>query len=227
MGCARCSIRLSCFPVGDKLRADSIIWQDEKGNALRISALIIFVLLIQMPAISSVYAVDSTSADSTAEALPGAGYLPESFLDTSKADNTIDVADGMLKSPLGALGRAALVPGWGQFYTGKYVRGTVSAILETGFFAVSIHYLNERNDLRDQLRGIENDLEPDDPQVVELGRRVKSRNKLANDYLAYGLTTMLLSMIDSYVSAHLYKFEDNFRVSNDGERVVTSLTFRF
>ena len=44
------------------------------------------------------------------------------------------------------------------------------------------------------------------------------------DYLAYGLTTLLLSMIDSYVSAHLYRFERNFQVSLD-RHIALSIRF--
>ena len=118
--------------------------------------------------------------------------------------------------------RALALPGWGQFYTGHPVRGTVAAVLETAFFAGAISKYRDRSSLRDELRELEKTVpveDPQDPRRVELNMRIKTLGQQGGDYLAYGLTTLLLSLIDSYVSAHLYRFDRNFQVKVNLGRV--------
>jgi len=137
--------------------------------------------------------------------------LPPEFLDSSAADSAA-ATDVIKKSPGGALLRALALPGWGQFYTGHPVRGTVTAVLETSFFAGAVSKYRDRSRLRNELRELEKTAPVDDPLRVELNARIKTRGRQGSDYLAYGLTTLLLSLLDSYVSAHLYRFDRNFQV---------------
>ena len=139
-----------------------------------------------------------------------------------------DSTRGKVKSPGGAVLRSLALPGWGQFYTGHKVRGSLAAVLETAFFAGAIVNYRDRNRLRDRLSELESqhgsDWPVDDPERVALNARIKNAQQKGGDYLAYGLTTLLLSIIDSYVSAHLYRFERNFQVSLD-RRIELSLRF--
>lgn len=148
---------------------------------------------------------------------PGPGVsasseLPPGFMDSTLTDSIpgTDVA----KSPLGAVLRSLALPGWGQFYTGHPVRGGLTATLETVFFTGMTIKFRDRNRLRDSLRALELEHGPewptDDPERMAMNERIKTLNRKAGDYLAYGLTTLCLSLIDSYVSAHLYRFDSNF-----------------
>ena len=150
--------------------------------------------------------------------------LPPRFMDSTAADTTAG-RDTRTKSPGGALLRALVLPGWGQFYTGHPVRGTVAAVLETAFFAGAISRYRDRSNLRDELRELEKTVLIEDPGRIELNARIKTLGRQGGDYLAYGLATLLLSVIDSYVSAHLYRFDRNFQVQvNPG---TVRLCYRF
>jgi hypothetical protein len=140
--------------------------------------------------------------------------LPPGFLDSTSADSAAGTYTGT-KSPGGALLRALALPGWGQFYTGHPIRGTAAAVLETAFFAGAVSKYRSCNRLRDQLRELEKTVTEENlrsMELQELNSKIKSKRRQGGDYLAYGLTTLLLSLIDSYVSAHLYRFDRNFQV---------------
>jgi Family of unknown function (DUF5683) len=149
---------------------------------------------------------------------------PPGFMDSTSADSA-SALDTRVKSPGGALLRAMVLPGWGQFYTGHPVRGTLAAVLETTFFTMSFTKYRDRSSLRDELRELEKTAPVDDPLRIELNQRIKTRGQQGGDYLAYGLTTLMLSLIDSYVSAHLYRFDRNFQVQANPGRV--QLCYRF
>ncbi len=145
--------------------------------------------------------------------------LPPGFMDSTAAD-TLHPWIGETKSPPGAVLRALALPGWGQFYTEHPVRGSLTAVLETAFFSLAVMKYSDRSDLRDQLARLERQepgLPENDPRRQELKARIERAGLRAGDYLAYGATTLLLSMLDSYVSAHLYEFDRNFSLSL-GER---------
>jgi len=88
--------------------------------------------------------------------------------------------------------------------------------VQSAFFTLSAIKYRDRNRLRDRLHRLEaqqgESWPVDDPERVELNLRIKSLGQKGGDYLAYGLTALLVSMLDSYVSAHLYRFERNFQV---------------
>lgn len=162
--------------------------------------------------------LSAQQADSTppADRLPDE-MLPPGFLDTSRLQASAEA--GEKKSPGGAMLRALAIPGWGQYYTGHPVRGTVTAVAETAFFTLSAMKYRDADRLHDRLKALEAEMGPewpeDDPQRVELNRRIKDRRLSGGDFLAYGVTSLLLAVADSFVSAHLYDFNENLRVGRD------------
>ena len=155
--------------------------------------------------------------------------LPPGFMDSS---STIipSVRQSGRKSPGGALLRSLALPGWGQFYTGHRIRGTITAVAETAFLTAMVVKFRDRADLRDRLSALENGSGPewpvDDPLRVQLNRQIKDAQQSGGDYLAYGVTALLLGMIDSYVSAHLYNFDRHFSLSPTGRgRLAFALRF--
>lgn len=183
------------------------------------------ILIFFCPAfflLSATAATQETESESALEE-----QLPPGFMDSVKAPAADSIPE-KVKSPGGALLRSLVLPGWGQFYTGHKIRGSLAAVLETAFFAEAFVKYRDRNRLRDRLSELEiergSDWPVDDPERVALNARIKSAGQKGGDYLTYGLTTLLLSMIDSYVSAHLYRFERNFQVSL-GSRIALSIRF--
>jgi hypothetical protein len=161
------------------------------------------------------------------DSLPLLRQLPPGFMDSTLADSISGASNR--KSPSGALFRALSVPGWGQFYTGHPVRGSLAAVLETSFIVLMTQKFLDRNRERDRLQDLERSFGPewpvDDPERVALNGKIKNLNRKAGDYMAYGLTTLVLSLVDSYVSAHLYQFDRNFYACAGMQTVALRLEF--
>lgn len=89
------------------------------------------------------------------------------------------------KSPTGAMLRSALLPGWGQFYNGKKVKGTLVAAAEVG--SVVAFFVR-----RDQINA----------EVVPPGQPPKR-----NFFLFTTIGVVFFSVVDAFVDAHLDGFD--------------------
>ena len=87
-----------------------------------------------------------------------------------------------LPSPTGALLRSTALPGWGQFYNRKPLKGTAFILLQAGLFAGVF-------------------LERDQTQAGGLTR-------LGNTLLLGLIGVRFYSMVDAYVDAHLADFDE-------------------
>jgi len=94
------------------------------------------------------------------------------------------------KSPTGAMVRSILIPGWGQFYNGKYFKAAAVFAIETGIVASAI-YLNR----------LAEDSKTDENRAYYLDQR--------NLRYWWLLLAKLLSMLDAYVDAHLADFDES------------------
>jgi TM2 domain-containing membrane protein YozV len=101
-------------------------------------------------------------------------------------------------TPSGALLRSAIVPGWGQIYTGHTVKGVVMMVADAAIIGLAIHADTRVKDLA-AIRG-RNGAEED---ALEMWRK-RRQNRIV---LAVGL--ILYSMADAFVDAHLLDFEDD------------------
>lgn len=94
------------------------------------------------------------------------------------------------KSPTGAMLRSLALPGWGQFYNGKWFKGVLAVGVETGLVINAIY-------LDSQL----------DKSTYPLDQEFYRNNRnLSFWWLG---ATILLSMMDAYVDAHLYHFDES------------------
>ncbi|NOY58007.1 MAG: hypothetical protein GXO75_03605 [Calditrichaeota bacterium] len=123
------------------------------------------------------------------------------------------------KSPRGAMLRSVFVPGWGQFYNGKWFKGILIAGTEIGLVANAV---------------IQNQYAVHSTTLLEKEFYVNNRN-LSFWWLAGAI---LYSAVDAYVDAQLYHFDESpdlsvrFRpvdsASLSGEKVwALSLKFKF
>ncbi len=94
-------------------------------------------------------------------------------------------SDKPLKSPWGAVARSAMLPGWGQFYNESYIKAVVSLGIFSTFAYNVINYSKEYNETGEGY--------------------FKDRRTVHSWYL--GLTYVLI-MLDAYVDANLYKFDE-------------------
>jgi hypothetical protein len=113
---------------------------------------------------------------------------PDSLSQTQSIASPKDTV--ISKNPTGAMLRSIFVPGLGQFYNGKWLKGIVIAGTEVGLIANAV-VLNQWA----------NESETDDERYFYLDNRNLSFWLLG--------ATILYSMADAYVDAHLYDFDDS------------------
>jgi len=99
-------------------------------------------------------------------------------------------SDQPLKSPWGAVARSAMLPGWGQCYNESYIKSVIA--FGAFFYFVSRMYYNEK-------------------QYRDTGN-VEFRDKRITNSWYLGLTYLII-LVDAYVDAHLYRFDDTINLT--------------
>ena len=99
-------------------------------------------------------------------------------------------SDQPLKSPWGAVARSAMLPGWGQCYNESYIKSII-AFGSFYYFANRIHVYN----LEYQKTG-----------------DTSFRDKRVTNSWYLGLTYFLV-MVDAYVDAYLFKFDETVQLT--------------
>ncbi|MCX7908644.1 MAG: DUF5683 domain-containing protein [Ignavibacteria bacterium] len=131
------------------------------------------------------------------------------------------------KSPLGAVVRSLILPGWGQIYVEQYWK----APLFLAGAGVMYYYVFKHNkDFRNYSQQYNeiSQSNPKDPRLFSLKiRRENSRdNRDISIFFLVGVYG--LSMLDAYVNAHLFSFnlDENFSLSflPDGKGMKLSIS---
>ena len=94
-------------------------------------------------------------------------------------------SDLPMKSPWGAVARSAMLPGWGQVYNEQYIRAIIGFGAFT-YFASRVYYFN---------------------QEYKKTGNPEFRDKRVTNSWYLGLTYAIV-MIDAYVDAYLYRFDE-------------------
>jgi hypothetical protein len=126
----------------------------------------------------------------------------------AKIDTTKLLSDEPLKSPIGAALRSAVLPGWGQFYNEQYLKGAFAFGLNGSLLALIIYNQN---------------------RYKETGER-SYKSKSQDFGWLFGIS-YLLTLLDAYVNAYLYKFDDaidiaHFYDKNLGQSIQISLKLK-
>ena len=100
----------------------------------------------------------------------------------------------LIKSPKGAMLRSLALPGWGQLYNEKWFKSIIIAGTEVGLITNAI---------------VQNQLAVKADDLLEKEFYKDNRN-LSFWWLG---ATILYSMVDAYVDAHLYKFDEDPNLS--------------
>jgi hypothetical protein len=111
------------------------------------------------------------------------------------------------KSPPGAAIRSLVLPGWGQFYTGCRIKGVLFAGAQVSLF--TLWQVEKKAGDRD----FDEYVRTDDSSLLTSSN---SHFEKADNYLSYGILATLISVLDAYIDAHLYKFEEKVRMDDDG-----------
>jgi len=108
------------------------------------------------------------------------------------------------KSPLGAMIRSGLVPGWGQLYNEQYLKSGLVFLLEGLLIGGAVvEHRRSEDDRREWKDPTKSDQERE-AAWSRYSRRIDKRNT----YLWYLAGVKFLSIVDAYVDAHLYRFDE-------------------
>ena len=113
------------------------------------------------------------------------------FLQSSQLDTARLLSDEALKSPWGAVARSAILPGWGQIYTEHYFKAALYFSINAYFVYQIYHY----------------------EMLWREDKNEAYRNK-RNQNSWYFALAYLLTMVDAYVDAYLFKFDDAMKIAH-------------
>lgn len=129
-----------------------------------------------------------------------------------------EAASEKLISPIGAVVRSAIFPGWGQIYSRSYIRSGL-IVLSIGGSAVGALLAERSFRSRYNAYATLANLEPDNEAgVLASYEHANQRYKLRMFFLYTGVGIWLYSVIDSYVSANFYNATTQIRsIQQDAE----------
>jgi hypothetical protein len=158
------------------------------------------LLALMLPAAACVAQDGGVPAGARADSL--SDFLPAAATASDSAD--ADTLFSMHKSPMGAVLRSALVPGWGQLYNESYWKIPVvlglSAFLTWGVLTEHTKYA----DYRDRYAASITALNPGGDLQLKQYREFYRDNR--DTYAWWLLVAYLVQIADAYVDAHLYDF---------------------
>jgi len=113
---------------------------------------------------------------------------------TISANAQIDTAkllsDNPVKSPVGAVLRSAVLPGWGQFYNEQYLKGVFVFSLNAGLLATVFYYDSRWEDT--------------------MNENYRDRRNLFTWFFG---AAYLLTLLDAYIDAYLFGFKEIFEIA--------------
>lgn len=109
-----------------------------------------------------------------------------------------------LVSPIGAVVRSAIFPGWGQFHSRGYIRGSLTVLgiggSVVGALLAEQSFQNRYKDYATYVSLYPND----DPGILAQYEYANQRYKLRTFFMYTGIGIWVYSLIDSYVGANFY-----------------------
>ena len=132
-------------------------------------------------------------------------FIQHSFAQTDEPDLVAPKTDETrLVSPIGAVVRSAVLPGWGQFYIRSYVRGGISVVGLGSSLAGALVVQQSFQDIynNDYVRAAM--INPESKEAVFQYKRANEQFKLRQFFLYAAAGIWAYSIIDAYVGANFY-----------------------
>ena len=136
-------------------------------------------------------------------------------------------ADIHLVSPISAVARSIVMPGWGQFYTEGYLQGSVSIIGTGGLLIGSLLAHNSFRDIYDKEYVPAAEIKRDSPEALSYYNLANQRFKLRQFLLIAAAGVWAYSIIDSYVGANLYNAKTKANTLIDDVKQIEELGVQF
>ena len=124
----------------------------------------------------------------------GPGYAGEAMSPKARPDSTARDSKAAVKSPLKAVFFSAVFPGGGQIYTRNYWRAAGLGTVEASLAGAAMYEVWRMNKATDQ---------------AEIDRHFEKQRSLW--WWTAGIGAF--SMADAYVDAHLYRFDEQGRIT--------------
>ena len=115
--------------------------------------------------------------------------------------------DLRLVSPIGAIGRSAVLPGWGQFYAHNRFLGVTSFLGTSGLLIGALITHQSFRDVYNNEYVPVALKDPQSPEALFQYNRANQLYKLQQFFLFAAAGVWAYSLIDSYVGANLYNAE--------------------
>lgn len=109
-----------------------------------------------------------------------------------------------LVSPVGAMVRSAVLPGWGQFYSRSYFRGSLTVLGIAGSVVGALLANNSFDNRYDAYATYASLYPNDEAGVFDRYAYANQRYKLRTFFMYTGIGIWVYSLIDSYVGANFY-----------------------
>ncbi|MCE2399944.1 hypothetical protein J4G08_03550 [Candidatus Poribacteria bacterium] len=124
-----------------------------------------------------------------------------------------------LISPIGTMVRSTVFPGWGQFHSRNYFRGSL-VLLGIGSSVVGTFLAHQSFATEYDNYIITAGYDPDDPAVLVSYDKANQRYKLKMFFIYTGIGVWAYSIIDSYVSANFYNANSQIRsIQEDAQHI--------
>ena len=109
-----------------------------------------------------------------------------------------------LISPIGSMVRSAVFPGWGQFHSRSYFRGSLTVLGIGGSIVGALLAQSSFKNRYDAYEALVWSPFHSEKEVLESYEYANQRYKLRMFFMYTGIGIWLYSLIDSYVSANFY-----------------------
>jgi hypothetical protein len=145
----------------------------------------------------------------------------------SATENAPKANSGKNRWPTGALLRSVVVPGWGQAYNHNYIKAVIYGGTEIALITTTRKYWREMNSHQRNFLG-----SADTSYKASEFRQYESSRNDRNLYLWLTGLTVLISMFDAYVDAHLADFDQTDKafevfVAPRKDQVQLSIVYNF
>ena len=134
-----------------------------------------------------------------------ASFAQEAENNTNTEQQTSETAEQVrLVSPISAMVRSAVFPGWGQFHSRSYFRGSLTVLGIGGSIIGAFLAQNSFNNRYKAYEKLVWDGFSGEKAILESYEYANQRYKLRTFFMYTGIGIWLYSLIDSYVSANFY-----------------------
>lgn len=155
--------------------------------------------------------LSATGLSDTGDDEPISDNPRENFNETIPESFETEIQLIVKKNPTGALLRSFVLPGWGQFYNDKPIKGLLFGSVELGLLSWLIVEHLASEDARHS----------GDEHAYE----AHSQRRL--DLIWYTSAAWLFGMLDAYVDAYLYSFDSENEEFEKETGIGVSVFFRF